>query len=380
MADVVLDDVTKIYDGSILAVDKLSLEIEDGEFLVLVGPSGCGKSSTLRMVAGLETISDGTISIGGERANEKEPRERDIGMVFQNYALYPHMNVRENIGFGLRYSSNLSRSEIDQRVQEVVEMMGIEELLDDRPGQLSGGQQQRVALGRAIVRNPQVFLFDEPLSNLDAKLRTQMRTELSRLQHDLGVTSIYVTHNQEEAMTMADRVAVMNDGKLQQVATPNEIYNYPVNKFVAGFIGSPSMNFLDGTLRRGDGGLFLVGAQNDSVRYELDPARVEEVGAEVGQSVTLGIRPEDVQVVEGAAEADPARTLEATVDLVEPMGSDNFLTLRLPGDVSWVARVRPTLEPEEDTPITLTFDQDDLHLFAEEGHVLRSRGGTPVPS
>lgn len=380
MADVVLDDVTKVYDESILAVDKLSLEIKDGEFLVLVGPSGCGKSSTLRMVAGLESITDGTVAIGGERANEKEPRERDIGMVFQNYALYPHMSVRENIGFGLRYSSNLSRDEIDQQVQEVVEMMGIESLLDDRPSQLSGGQQQRVALGRAIVRNPQVFLFDEPLSNLDAKLRTQMRTELSRLQHELGVTSIYVTHNQEEAMTMADRVAVMNDGRLQQVATPNEIYNHPVNKFVAGFIGSPSMNFLDGELRRINGTLFLVGAQDSSVRYALDPTMVEEAGGEVGQSVTLGIRPEDVRIVEGAAQADPSRCLEATVELVEPMGSDNFLTLGLPGDVSWVARVRPTLEPEEDTPITLAFDAGDLHLFAEEGHVLRSRDSTPVPS
>jgi multiple sugar transport system ATP-binding protein len=380
MADVVLDDVTKIYDGSILAVDKLSLEIADGEFLVLVGPSGCGKSSTLRMIAGLESITDGIVSIGGERANDKEPRERDIGMVFQNYALYPHMNVRENIGFGLRYSSDLSRSEIDQRVQEVVEMMGIESLLDDRPGQLSGGQRQRVALGRAIVRNPQVFLFDEPLSNLDAKLRTQMRTELSRLQHDLGVTSIYVTHNQEEAMTMADRVAVMNDGKLQQVATPNEIYNHPVNKFVAGFIGSPSMNFLDGTLHRAEGGVDLVGAEDDTVRYELEPSMLTEAGAEEGQSLTLGIRPEDVRIVEDAAEAEPSRCLEATVDLVEPMGSDNFLTLRLPGDVTWVARVRPTLEPDEGTPITLTFDPEDLHLFAEEGHALRSRGAEPVPS
>lgn len=380
MADVVLDDVTKIYDGSILAVDKLSLEIKDGEFLVLVGPSGCGKSSTLRMVAGLETITEGTIAIGGERANEKEPRERDIGMVFQNYALYPHMDVRENIGFGLRYSSNLSRNEIDQRVREVVEMMGIEELLDDRPGQLSGGQQQRVALGRAIVRNPQVFLFDEPLSNLDAKLRTQMRTELSRLQHELGVTSIYVTHNQEEAMTMADRVAVMNEGQLQQVATPNEIYNHPVNKFVAGFIGSPSMNFLDGVLQRVDGGVYFVGAQSEATRYKLDPAIVEEAGAEVGQTLTLGIRPEDVDVVEEPSGTESARCLEATVDLVEPMGSDNFLTLRLPGEVSWVARVRPTLEPEEDTPVTLTFDQDDLHLFAEEGHALKSRGAEPVPS
>lgn len=380
MADVVLDDVTKIYDGSILAVDRLSLKIEDGEFLVLVGPSGCGKSSTLRMVAGLETITDGMISIGGERANDKEPRERDIGMVFQNYALYPHMDVRENIGFGLRYSSNLSRDEIDQRVREVVEMMGIEELLDDRPGQLSGGQRQRVALGRAIVRNPQVFLFDEPLSNLDAKLRTQMRTELSRLQHDLGVTSMYVTHNQEEAMTMADRVAVMNEGQLQQVSTPNEIYNYPVNKFVAGFIGSPSMNFLDGVLHRVDGGVSLVGEQSSAAQYELDRSIVEDAGAEVGQALTLGIRPEDVHIVEGMAEAESSRCLEATVDLVEPMGSDNFLTLRLPGDMSWVARVRPTLEPAEETSVILTFDQDDLHLFAEEGHALRSRDPRPVPS
>ena len=380
MADVALEHVTKIYDDSILAVDDLSIDIKDGEFLVLVGPSGCGKSSTLRMVAGLESITDGVISIGGERANEKEPRDRDIGMVFQNYALYPHMNVRQNIGFGLQYSSTLSQAEIDQRVEEVVEMMGIEELLDERPGQLSGGQRQRVALGRAIVRNPQVFLFDEPLSNLDAKLRTQMRTELSRLQHDLDVTSIYVTHNQEEAMTMADRVAVMNKGRLQQVAAPNEIYNHPVNRFVAGFIGSPSMNFLDGVLRRGDEGIQFVAEESQGVTYAFDPAVIEKAGAQVGQSITLGIRPEDVRIVEDSAATDASRCLDATVELVEPMGSDNFLTLGLPGDVSWVARVRPTLEPQEDTAITLTFDQDDLHLFAEEGEALRSHGAEHVPS
>ena len=362
MADVVLDDVTKIYDGSILAVDKLSLEIEDGEFLVLVGPSGCGKSSTLRMVAGLETISDGTISIGGERANEKEPRERDIGMVFQNYALYPHMNVRENIGFGLRYSSNLSRSEIDQRVQEVVEMMGIEELLDDRPGQLSGGQRQRVALGRAIVRNPQVFLFDEPLSNLDAKLRTQMRTELSRLQHDLGVTSMYVTHNQEEAMTMSDRLAVMNEGRFDQVGPPGDVYDEPDSRFVADFLGTA--NIFDGSVTALGDGLATVDSDGAAISSRS--------GAEtaVGDEVAVVIRPERFRFVSGTP--DGGRTevtenvFEGEITFTRHLGSSVEFRLETAAGRELVVVHRSGLEGyEPGDEVTVSVDADDCRLVSQ---------------
>ena len=377
MAEVALDDVTKVYDstdGSIVAVDDLSLEIADGEFLVLVGPSGCGKSTTLRMVAGLEEITDGTVSIGDQRVNDKEPRERNIAMVFQNYALYPHMSVRQNIGFGLKYSSDLTRDEIDQRVEEAAEMMGIESLLDETPSQLSGGQRQRVALGRAIVREPQAFLFDEPLSNLDAKLRTHMRTEISRLQRELGVTSMYVTHDQAEAMTMADRVAVMNDGVLQQVDAPNEIYSHPANKFVAGFIGSPSMNFIEADLRRVGGELRLVARHDDAASYAVDESVVEEAGVNEGDRVTIGVRPEDVHVVRDPSEWEQSRLLDATVDVVEPMGSDNFLTLEHDAGDPWVARVDSSFEPEEETQVAYTFDQSALHLFDEGGRTRKSQG------
>src|SRR6056297_2798092 len=252
MADLKLDNVTKVFtddDGSdIVAVDDVSFDIEDGEFLVLVGPSGCGKSTTLRMVAGLETVTSGRISLGGTNLVGRDPQDRDIAMVFQSYALYPHMTVQENMSFGLEESTDMADDEIERRVSETAEMMGIGDLLDRKPGELSGGQQQRVALGRAIVREPEVFLMDEPLSNLDAKLRSQMRTELQRLQEDLGTTTIYVTHDQTEAMTMGDRIAILNDGELQQVGTPLECYHEPANVFVAGFIGEPSMNFFDVTL------------------------------------------------------------------------------------------------------------------------------------
>ncbi len=277
MGQISLNDVTKTFDdGSIVAVDDLNIEIADGEFLVLVGPSGCGKSTTLRMIAGLESISAGDISIGDVRVNNLEPRERDIAMVFQNYALYPHKSVRENIGFGLRLSTDLSNAEIEERVEDAAEMMGIEDLLDDKPKQLSGGQQQRVALGRAIVREPEAFLFDEPLSNLDAKLRTHMRTEISRIQQELGVTSIYVTHDQAEAMTMGDRIAVLNDGQLQQVGTPNEVYDHPENRFVASFIGSPSMNFVDATVDVRDDGTYVVAKSGaDTLSYPVDDVAAE---------------------------------------------------------------------------------------------------------
>jgi len=375
MARLEIEDVTKVYEapeGDVVAVDDLSLAVDDGQFLVLVGPSGCGKSTTLRMVAGLESITEGTVSIDGEPVNEKEPRDRNIAMVFQNYALYPHMSVRENIGFGLKYSSDLSTAEMDERVQEVAEMMGIEELLDDEPSQLSGGQRQRVALGRAIVREPQVFLFDEPLSNLDAKLRTHMRTEISRLQRDLGVTSMYVTHDQAEAMTMADVVAVMNDGYLQQVAPPNEVYDHPANRFVASFIGSPSMNFFEARLAGEHGDYRLVAQSDESVTYALSDAVVAEAGVEPGTDLTVGVRPEDVEIVPDAS--DGPRRIDALVDVVEPMGSDNYLTLQHSPGEEWVARVDSSYTPEEETPVAYTFEERALHLFATDGRTLKSQG------
>jgi multiple sugar transport system ATP-binding protein len=376
MAQVDLEDVTKVYnseEGNVVAVDNLSLTIDDGDFLVLVGPSGCGKSTTLRMVAGLETITDGTIAIGGEPVNDKEPRDRDIAMVFQNYALYPHMTVRKNIGFGLKYSSDLSKSAVSDRVEETAEMMGIDDLLDDKPSQLSGGQRQRVALGRAIVREPQVFLFDEPLSNLDAKLRTHMRTEISRLQRDLGVTSIYVTHDQAEAMTMGDVVAVMNDGVLQQVAPPNEVYEHPANRFVAGFIGSPSMNFLDVQLAGSADDYRLVTHDEKKGAYAVSDRIVDQSGLETETDLTLGVRPEDIDVIVDNP-IDENRTLEATVDVVEPMGSDNFLTLTLPGGGEWVARVDSEFFPTEGTTVAYTFDESAIHLFGQDGQTHKSTG------
>jgi multiple sugar transport system ATP-binding protein len=377
MADVAIEDVTKVYgsgSSGIVAVSDLDIEIEDGEFIVLVGPSGCGKSTTLRMVAGLESITEGTISIGGEVVNGTEPRERDIAMVFQNYALYPHMTIRKNIGFGLRYSSDLSKEERIERVEDSAEMMGIEELLDNKPGQLSGGQRQRVALGRAIVREPQAFLFDEPLSNLDAKLRVKMRTEISRLQSELGVTSIYVTHDQAEAMTMGDRVAVLNGGELQQLAPPQEVYDHPTNRFVAGFIGSPSMNFMKASIEQQNDRNVLRSRSNDTVSYALDHSIMEQLNLEVGIDLTVGVRPEDIEVIGDPADRDPQESFEAVVDVVEPMGSDNFLTLDVGETEPWTARVDSSFAPDEGSRIGVTFEESVLHLFASDGETIKSKG------
>ncbi|WP_158057220.1 ABC transporter ATP-binding protein [Halorussus halophilus] len=313
MAELTLDGVTKWFDDDgdrIVAVDDAHVEIEDGEFLVLVGPSGCGKSTTLRMIAGLETISKGDIRLGNRSIADEPPTTRDIAMVFQSYALYPHMSVRENMSFGLEESTDMPDSEIQAQVDDTADMLGIPDLLDRKPGELSGGQQQRVALGRAIVREPEVFLMDEPLANLDAKLRSQMRTELQRLQEDLGVTTVYVTHDQTEAMTMSDRIAILNDGELQQVATPLEAYHEPTNRFVAGFIGDPSMNFLPMELQ----GDTLVG---DDIEYPLSGDALDAVSGH--DRLTLGIRPEDIELVA----AEDAHSFPATVDVVEPMGSEN---------------------------------------------------------
>ena len=358
MARLELDDVTRVFDTSaetIVAVEELDLTIEDGEFIVVVGPSGCGKSTTLRMIAGLETVTDGEIRLGGERINRKAPKDRDIAMVFQSYALYPHKSVRENMAYGLQLSTDLDGEVIDRRVEEAAEMMGIEDLLEKKPSSLSGGQQQRVATGRAIVREPSLFLFDEPLSNLDAKLRKHMRTELSRIHSEVEITTVYVTHDQEEAMTMADRIVILNQGTLQQVGEPKTIYHEPANRFVADFIGSPSMNFADVELTTDpDGGGTISGA---GFSYSTDERLLEPV--ESGGRFEFGIRPENVRI---DLSASPERSIEATVDVVEIVGSDNFVYLDLDGR-EFRVRTSSEIEPEEGETVRCTFDEDDIHLF-----------------
>ena len=360
MATVTLDNLRKEFDNSrIVAVDDLSLKIDDGEFVTVVGPSGCGKSTTLRMIAGLETPSAGQVYIGDEDVTDVHARGRNVAMVFQNYALYPHKTVEQNMAFGLRMSTDLSKGERREKVRGAAEMMGIEELLDDKPSELSGGQKQRVALGRAIVREPDVFLFDEPLSNLDAKLRTTMRTEIQRLQNELGITAIYVTHDQEEAMTMGDRIAILNDGKLQQTGRPKEVYEDPVNDFVGGFVGSPSMNFLD--LDVSDDGEHVHLRNDDGFTYEFTGSAAESVRLSGADRVRFGVRPEDVFVGGGS--------LEATVEVVEPVGSDNYLYLDLAPE--FVARVDSDLIPDAGDAVSLDFDQSDVRLFdAETGESL----------
>lgn len=348
-----LESITKRYkqlDGDdILAVDDLSLEIDKGEFLVLVGPSGCGKSTTLHCIAGLEEISEGTLRIDGKVVNDQTPEQRDIAMVFQNYALYPHMTAEENMGFGLKMVTDLSADKIKQRVEEVAELLGITDLLGDKPKALSGGQQQRVALGRAIVREPTVFLMDEPLSNLDAKLRTQMRTEIQELQSGLNVTTVYVTHDQTEAMTMGDRIAILNEGELQQVGTPLECYHQPVNQFVAGFIGEPSMNFFDMDYRDGK---FVT----EEFTFE-PPVRVEEKIADSAE-VVLGIRPEDIEIVQSESES----TVTASVSVIEPMGDREHLHLDVAGkDVT--ATINENVGLDEGDSIHIRFPTDLVHVF-----------------
>ena len=351
MSKVRLSNVTKVYDD-VLAVEEMDFTVRDGEFLVMVGPSGCGKSTTLRMIAGLETITDGEIQIGEQVVNDVRPQDRNIAMVFQNYALYPHMTGRENRAFGLELSEEYDDDEIEQRVTDAADLLEIPELLDQLPKQLSGGQQQRVALGRSIVRDPEVFLMDEPLSNLDAKLRTQMRTELQRIQEELGVTTIYVTHDQTEAMTMGDRIAILDDGKLQQIAEPSVCYDRPNNQFVAGFIGSPSMNFFDVEVTPTEDGVHLAGEW-----FETTLSLSLAAGA-----YTLGVRPEDFVVGTGQ------RHLEAVVDVVEPMGSDNFLYLHPPGDDGEIiARVDSEYHPDPGETVSLGFDPEDIHFFDERG-------------
>jgi len=359
MARVTLSHVGKSY-GPVVAVSAVDLEIEDKEFVVLVGPSGCGKSTTLRMVAGLEEITAGTIAIGERVVNDLPPRDRDIAMVFQNYALYQHMTVYDNLAFGLR-NRKVAESRIAEEIERAVEILGIRELLGRKPRQLSGGQQQRVALGRCIVRHPQVFLFDEPLSNLDAKLRAQMRIELKRLRERVATTSIYVTHDQVEAMTLGDRVVVMRDGLVQQVGTPLEIYSRPVSRFVAGFIGSPAMNFLDVQVE-GEGDFLYL--RRDGLSLAAAPERRAALARYAGRQVMLGVRPEHIGLLNGDAPGEDG--VPGRVEVTEQLGSELLADVAV-GDASlMVSRVDPEADLARGQPVRLAFNPGRLHFFDRE--------------
>jgi multiple sugar transport system ATP-binding protein len=356
MAQVTLSGVHKIYAGGVVAVQDVNLEIRDEEFVVLVGPSGCGKSTTLRMIAGLEDITGGTIAIGDRVVNHLPPKDRDIAMVFQNYALYQHMSVYDNLAFGLR-NRKVAEDRIRAEIDRAVDILGIRELLSRRPRQLSGGQQQRVALGRCMVRHPQVFLFDEPLSNLDAKLRAQMRIELKRLRERVSTTSIYVTHDQVEAMTLGDRVVVMKDGFVQQVGTPWQIYTQPVSLFVAGFIGSPAMNFLEVAIEGEGDAVFM---RHDGARLETPPERRDALGRYAGRTVTLGVRPEHITLGSAAAAAN---ALPGRVDVTEQLGSELQADVVV-GDASLiVSRIDPESRLATGETVSLVLHPGRLHFF-----------------
>ncbi|BBY93166.1 ABC transporter ATP-binding protein [Mycobacterium gallinarum] len=394
MAEIVLDRVTKSYAGGATAVKDLSMTIADGEFIILVGPSGCGKSTTLNMIAGLEEISSGELRIGGERVNEKAPKDRDIAMVFQSYALYPHMTVRQNIAFPLTLAK-MNKAEIAQKVEEAAKVLDLSQLLDRKPAQLSGGQRQRVAMGRAIVRNPKAFLMDEPLSNLDAKLRVQMRSEIARLQDKLGTTTVYVTHDQTEAMTLGDRVVVLLAGEAQQIGTPEELYNRPANLFVAGFIGSPAMNFFPATMtdvgvRLPFGEVTLTQEVHDLIARHQTP-----------NNVIVGIRPEhleDAAVMDGYARIR-ALTFDVTVDFVESLGADKYLHFKSEGEGAraaqlaelasesgvaeneFVARVSTESQAKQGDTVQLAFDTSKLTIFdADTGKNLTLPDAAPAPA
>jgi len=355
MAQVLIRNLNKKFD-ELHVVKNVNLEIRDKEFMVLVGPSGCGKTTTLRMVAGLESITSGQVLIGDTVVNELPPMDRDIAMVFQNYALYPHMSVYDNMAFGLKMRK-FDRAEIGKRVQEAADILGIGDYLQRKPRQLSGGQRQRVALGRAIVRHPEVFLFDEPLSNLDAKLRVQMRVELRKLHDRLGTTAIYVTHDQVEAMTLGDRVVVMKDGVVQQVGEPMELYNAPANRFVAGFIGSPGMNFASVRLAAANGALR---AARDGLEIEVPAPLAQRLGRHTGSEVTMGIRPEDLRVAQ--AQDPPGLCFEAAVEVVERLGSEVLLDLQVGGQ-TMVASVEPNVRAGRGERLRLAVNPDRLHFF-----------------
>jgi multiple sugar transport system ATP-binding protein len=397
VAEITLEQLTKVYPDGTRAVTELDLEIEAGEFVVFVGPSGCGKTTALRMIAGLETITDGTVKIDGEVVNDLPPKDRDIAMVFQNYALYPHMNAAKNMGFALKMRG-LSREEVEARVREAARILGLTESLQKKPRTLSGGQRQRVAMGRAIVRNPQAFLMDEPLSNLDAKLRVEMRAEIARIQRDLGVTTIYVTHDQTEAMTMGDRVAVMRAGFLQQVAAPQVLYQRPRNLFVAEFIGSPAMNLIMAELAQENGDLWVRFGDH---RLRLtESARAQHPGLDgfEGRQVVLGVRPEDMEDAALLREAPEDRRLSVLCDIREDLGSEVYAHFNVPGEpvdseevveamtinaledeetriaaerargtgVPFVARLERMTQAREQAPLEIAVDVERLHFFDPE--------------
>jgi len=359
MANVLLQDLTKRFD-KVVAVNRVNLEIADREFVVFVGPSGCGKTTTLRMVAGLEEATEGTIQIGDRVVNDVPPKDRNIAMVFQNYALYPHMDVYKNMAFGLKLRRT-PRPEIDRRVHEAARILGIEDLLARKPRQLSGGQRQRVAVGRAIVRKPEVFLFDEPLSNLDAKLRVQMRAELIKLHYQLEATMIYVTHDQVEAMTMGDRIVIMNQGEIQQVGAPMEVYDHPVNLFVAGFIGSPAMNFFEGTLSHQNSDLWV---DLGKFGLKLPKSQLPHLGEHVNRKVVFGIRPENISDRTIAGESQREQ-VGARVNVVEPLGSEVIVEFGV-GDQTFVARLGPATPARPMQDMAVYFDMDRFHLFDGE--------------
>jgi multiple sugar transport system ATP-binding protein len=360
MADVTLRKVVKRYDD-VEAVRGIDLDIADHEFVVLVGPSGCGKSTTLRMIAGLEDITDGDISIGGDVVNDVPPKDRDIAMVFQNYALYPHMTVAENMSFGLRLK-HYPKAEIKSRVTEAARMLDITDLIDRKPKQLSGGQRQRVAMGRAIVRNPKVFLFDEPLSNLDAKLRVQMRIEIKKVHQKVRTTTVYVTHDQVEAMTLADRVVVMNKGKIEQIGTPNDLYHNPATRFVAGFIGSPAMNFLPCRLEEAAGRLNLRLA--DRLAFPVPPAKAARYqNVPRNEKLLLGIRPEHLTEADGHA-VPGIETFDTVLDVTEPMGMETLVYFTLEGTYV-CGRVNPNAGARDGAPLRLAVDLNNMHLLNE---------------
>ncbi|WP_217595895.1 ABC transporter ATP-binding protein [Cohnella sp. GbtcB17] len=365
MAGVRLEHVYKKYPGSDKAsVTDFNLDIADKEFLVLVGPSGCGKSTTLRMIAGLEEISEGKLYIGDRVVNDVAPKDRDIAMVFQSYALYPHMNVYQNMAFGLKLRK-FRKDEIDRRVREAARTLEIEHLLDRKPKALSGGQRQRVALGRAIVREPQVFLMDEPLSNLDAKLRTQMRANISKLMKRLETTCIYVTHDQTEAMTMGDRIVVMKDGFIQQAATPDELYNHPVNLFVAGFIGAPAMNFITGQLSE-EGGAVRIKATGINVAIPAGKAQVLRDKGYIGREIIMGIRPEDLHEEPVFIEASPNSVISASIEVSENLGHEMFLYLNGLGKDNVIARVDGRSQLQEGQNVKLAIDMNKIHIFDKD--------------
>ena len=373
MASLSLRGIYKKYPGGVVAASDINLEIRDKEFIILVGPSGCGKSTTLRMIAGLEEISEGELYIGDRLVNDIAPKDRDIAMVFQNYALYPHMTVFENMAFGLKLRK-VPKDEIARKVEEAARILDLSHLLDRKPKAMSGGQRQRVALGRAIVRNPKVFLLDEPLSNLDAKLRAQMRTEISKLHKKLGTTFIYVTHDQTEAMTMGDRIVVMKDGFVQQIDTPQNLYENPINKFVAGFLGSPQMNFIDAVLKKNENRQYYVefGSEDTKshrgVKYQIivpESKSIPELEKYVDREVTLGVRPEAVHDEEMYLSNATTGIIDCNVEITEMMGAETYLYLNCEG-ISLTARVDPRSTARPQDTIKVAIDPNKIHIFDKE--------------